>query len=93
MYTTVAEEGSSSMERETTVVVFNLLLATFKIVGSKRLLRATIGRQQINGSAIWWATSKAIVGIACEGGGMDDSYRGSNVAALIPDDRTPKGAL
>ncbi|RZS23076.1 hypothetical protein BHM03_00055930 [Ensete ventricosum] len=52
-----------------------------------------LGRQQINGSAIWWATSKAIVGIACEGGGMDDGYRGSNVAALIPDDRTPKGAL
>ncbi|RRT42514.1 hypothetical protein B296_00012132 [Ensete ventricosum] len=35
----------------------------------------------------------AIVGIACEGGGMDDSYRGSKVAALISNDRTPKGAL
>ncbi|RRT73470.1 hypothetical protein B296_00001177 [Ensete ventricosum] len=35
MYTTVAEEGSSSMEREreTAAVVFNLLLAAIKIVG------------------------------------------------------------
>ncbi|RZR88031.1 hypothetical protein BHM03_00015524 [Ensete ventricosum] len=55
------------------------------------------GRQQIDGSAAWWATmeatSKAIVGIAWEGGGVDDSYRGSKIAALIPDDRTPEGAL
>ncbi|RWW12608.1 hypothetical protein GW17_00023718 [Ensete ventricosum] len=55
------------------------------------------GRQQINGSAAWWATmeatSKAIVGIAWEGGGVDDGYRGSKIVALIPDDRTPEGAL
>ncbi|RWV99157.1 hypothetical protein GW17_00037953 [Ensete ventricosum] len=42
MYTTVAEEGNSGMERETATVVFNLLLAVIKIVGSERLLRATI---------------------------------------------------
>ncbi|RZR97558.1 hypothetical protein BHM03_00026757 [Ensete ventricosum] len=58
---------------------------------------ATIGRQQIDRSAAWWATmeatSKAIVGIAWEGRGMDDSYRGSKIATLIPDDRTPEGAL
>ncbi|RWW59056.1 hypothetical protein BHE74_00034029 [Ensete ventricosum] len=55
------------------------------------------GRQQIDGSAAWWATMeamlKAIVGIAWEGGGVDDGYRGSKIAALIPDDRTPEGAL
>ncbi|RWW84425.1 hypothetical protein BHE74_00006957 [Ensete ventricosum] len=42
MYTAVAEEGSSGMERETTVVVFNLLLSVIKIVGSERLLRAAM---------------------------------------------------
>ncbi|RWW44250.1 hypothetical protein BHE74_00050006, partial [Ensete ventricosum] len=35
----------------------------------------------------------AIVGIAWEGGGMDDGYRGSKIVALIPDDRTSDGAL
>ncbi|RZS28132.1 hypothetical protein BHM03_00061690, partial [Ensete ventricosum] len=38
MYTAVVEEGSSGMERETAAIVFNLLLAAIKIVGSKRLL-------------------------------------------------------
>ncbi|RZR96126.1 hypothetical protein BHM03_00025094, partial [Ensete ventricosum] len=56
-----------------------------------------VGRQQIGRSTAWWAmmeaTSKAIVRIAGEGGGMDDGYRGSKIAALILDDRTPKGAL
>ncbi|RWW53721.1 hypothetical protein BHE74_00039761 [Ensete ventricosum] len=55
------------------------------------------GRQQIDGSTAWWATmeatSKAIVGIAWEGGDVDDGYRGSKIAALISDDRTPEGAL
>ncbi|RRT52462.1 hypothetical protein B296_00021476 [Ensete ventricosum] len=35
----------------------------------------------------------AIMGIALEGGGVDDDYRGSKIAALIPYDRTPDGAL
>ncbi|RRT35960.1 hypothetical protein B296_00028410 [Ensete ventricosum] len=35
----------------------------------------------------------AIVRIAWEGGGMDGGYRGSKIAALIPDDRSPDGAL
>ncbi|RWW28072.1 hypothetical protein GW17_00007477 [Ensete ventricosum] len=52
MYTVVAEEGSNGMEQEMVVVVFNLLLAAFKIVGSERLL----GRQQIDGSVTWWVT-------------------------------------
>ncbi|RZS18124.1 hypothetical protein BHM03_00050350 [Ensete ventricosum] len=60
-------------------------------------LHSSRGRQQIDGSTTWWvtmdATSKAIVGIAWEGGGVDGGYRGSKIAALIPDDRTPKGAL
>ncbi|RWW50273.1 hypothetical protein BHE74_00043481 [Ensete ventricosum] len=55
------------------------------------------GRQQIDRSAAWWvtmeATSKAIVGITWEGGGMDDHYRCSKIAALILDDRTSNGAL
>ncbi|RWW03694.1 hypothetical protein GW17_00033124 [Ensete ventricosum] len=59
--------------------------------------KVMVGRQQIDRSAAWWATmeatSKAIVGIAWEGRGMDDSYRGSKIATLIPDDRTPEGAL
>ncbi|RRT57116.1 hypothetical protein B296_00018833 [Ensete ventricosum] len=42
MYTTIAEEGNSGMERETAAVVFNLLLAAIKIVGSKRLLQAAM---------------------------------------------------
>ncbi|RZR80315.1 hypothetical protein BHM03_00006312 [Ensete ventricosum] len=53
--------------------------------------RLKIGRQQIDGSVALWATmevtSKAIMGIAWEGGGMDDGYRGSKIAALIPDDK------
>ncbi|RZR97543.1 hypothetical protein BHM03_00026743 [Ensete ventricosum] len=36
MYTAVAEEGSNGMEREMATVVFNLLLAAIKIVGSER---------------------------------------------------------
>ncbi|RWW04952.1 hypothetical protein GW17_00031796 [Ensete ventricosum] len=35
----------------------------------------------------------AIVGIAWERGGVDDGYRGSKIAALIPDDRIPEGPL
>ncbi|RWV92861.1 hypothetical protein GW17_00044724 [Ensete ventricosum] len=35
----------------------------------------------------------AIVGIVWEGGGVDDGYRGSNIATLMPDDKTPEGAL
>ncbi|RZR73021.1 hypothetical protein BHM03_00019165 [Ensete ventricosum] len=35
----------------------------------------------------------AIVGVVWEGGGMDDGYRDSKIAALIPDDKTPDGAL
>ncbi|RRT32055.1 hypothetical protein B296_00049075 [Ensete ventricosum] len=35
----------------------------------------------------------AIVVIAWEGGGMDDSYRGNKIAALISDDRTLEGVL
>ncbi|RWW56768.1 hypothetical protein BHE74_00036488 [Ensete ventricosum] len=54
-------------------------------------------RQQIDGFVAWWATmeatSKAIMGIAWEGGGMDDGYKGNKIATLIPDDRTPEGAL
>ncbi|RZS11018.1 hypothetical protein BHM03_00042296 [Ensete ventricosum] len=92
MYMAIAEEGYSSMEQEIAAVVFNLLLAAIMIVSSERL-----GRQQIDGSAAWWGTmettSKAIVGIAWEGGSMDDGYRGSTITALIPDDRTPDGAL
>ncbi|RZS04767.1 hypothetical protein BHM03_00035146, partial [Ensete ventricosum] len=42
MYTAIAEEGSSSMDRETTTVVFNLMLGVIKIVGSERLLRAAM---------------------------------------------------
>ncbi|RZS29026.1 hypothetical protein BHM03_00062694, partial [Ensete ventricosum] len=34
-----------------------------------------------------------IMGIAWGGGGMDDNYRGSKIAALISDDRTPEGTL
>ncbi|RWV94884.1 hypothetical protein BHE74_00042846 [Ensete ventricosum] len=39
MYTAVAEEGSNGMEREMATVVFNLLLAAIKIVGSERFRR------------------------------------------------------
>ncbi|RWV88811.1 hypothetical protein GW17_00049077 [Ensete ventricosum] len=35
----------------------------------------------------------AIMGIAWEGEGGWDGYRGNNIAALIPDDKTPEGAL
>ncbi|RZS12485.1 hypothetical protein BHM03_00043950 [Ensete ventricosum] len=35
----------------------------------------------------------AIVEIAWEGGGGWDGYRGSKIVVLIPDDKTPKGAL
>ncbi|RZR75951.1 hypothetical protein BHM03_00000536 [Ensete ventricosum] len=35
----------------------------------------------------------AIVEIAWEGGGMDDGYKSSKIAALIPYDKTPEGAL
>ncbi|RWW19044.1 hypothetical protein GW17_00016928 [Ensete ventricosum] len=35
----------------------------------------------------------AIVGIAWEGGSVDDGYRGNKIAALILDDRTPDEAL
>ncbi|RRT42894.1 hypothetical protein B296_00022106 [Ensete ventricosum] len=43
MYTAVVEEGSSGMERETTAVVFNLLLAAIKILFAARI---TVGRNQ-----------------------------------------------
>ncbi|RZR79750.1 hypothetical protein BHM03_00005556 [Ensete ventricosum] len=39
MYTAVAEEGSSGMERETAIVVFNLLLDGIKIVVYGRVLK------------------------------------------------------
>ncbi|RWW87426.1 hypothetical protein BHE74_00003741 [Ensete ventricosum] len=56
-----------------------------------RVLKGFCGRQQIDGSVALWATmevtSKAIMGIAWEGEGMDDGYRGSKIAALIPDDK------
>ncbi|RWW48648.1 hypothetical protein BHE74_00045261, partial [Ensete ventricosum] len=42
VYTTIMEEGSSGMEREMIVVMFNLLLIAIKIVGSERLLRAAM---------------------------------------------------
>ncbi|RWW55953.1 hypothetical protein BHE74_00037386 [Ensete ventricosum] len=38
----VAEEGSSGMEQEITVVVFNLLLVAIKIVGNERLLQVVM---------------------------------------------------
>ncbi|RWV88361.1 hypothetical protein GW17_00049557, partial [Ensete ventricosum] len=38
----IAEEGSSGIEREMAAVVFNLLLAAIKIVGSERLLWAAM---------------------------------------------------
>ncbi|RZR75909.1 hypothetical protein BHM03_00000492 [Ensete ventricosum] len=38
----IAEEGSSGIEREMVAVVFNLLLAVIKIIGSERLLRAAM---------------------------------------------------
>ncbi|RWW47135.1 hypothetical protein BHE74_00046899 [Ensete ventricosum] len=40
--TAVAEEGTNGMERKMVAVVFNLLLAMIKIVGSERLLRAAM---------------------------------------------------
>ncbi|RWW01323.1 hypothetical protein GW17_00035654 [Ensete ventricosum] len=40
--TAVVEEGNSGMEQKMAVVMFNLLLAAIKIVGSERLLWAAM---------------------------------------------------